>query len=190
MRILDEAPEGWTRIVYTEKAVIDHSNGLTVVESEDGTTRRKSPPSGMGMIINELRAGMYQEGKGTWFSFEYVITRPGKFDVTYDYDEDPGITFPTAFGFTNDLAFFPRNDEYMTDWLREELQEEAEGRVMGQPMRHRGPALIRLHHRPHLRPRSRGATGEPSCRDPHRRAPTSRTVPVIRTRTVLLVPDR
>jgi hypothetical protein len=129
-RILDQTPGGWTRIVYTRKSVIEHSTSTLVIEFEDGTSQRESVPSGMGMMIDELRAGMYQEGKGTWFSFEYVITPPGKFNVTYNYDEDPGITFPTAFGYTNDLVYFPRDEEYMTDWLREKLQEEAEGRAM------------------------------------------------------------
>ncbi|WP_370011392.1 DUF600 family protein [Nocardiopsis sp. LDBS0036] len=103
---------------------------MIIVEFGYGTTCRKSPPSGMGMMIDDLRAGMYQEGKGTWFSFEYVITPRGRFNVTYNYDEDPGITFPTAFGYTNDLKYFPRDEDYMTDWLREKLQEEAEGRAM------------------------------------------------------------
>ncbi len=129
-RILDEAPEGWTRLTYRAQSVIDHGSSELIVEFGDGTSRREFPPAGMGLMIDELRAGMYQEGKGTWFSFEYVITPPGRFNVTYNYDEDPGITFPTAFGFTNDLKYFPRDEEYMTDWLREKLQEEAEGRAM------------------------------------------------------------
>jgi hypothetical protein len=129
-RILDQTPGEWTRIVYTRKSVIEHSTSTLVIEFEDGTSQRESVPSGMGMMIDELRAGMYQEGKGTWFSFEYVITPPGKFNVTYNYDEDPAITFPTAFGFTNDLKYFPRDEEYVPDWLREKLQEEAEGRAM------------------------------------------------------------
>ncbi|ADH70428.1 hypothetical protein HGB46_00480 [Nocardiopsis dassonvillei] len=129
-RILDQAPDGWAKIVYTRKSVIEQSTSTLVVEFEDGTSQRESVPSGMGLMIDDLRAGMYQEGKGTWFSFEYVITPPGRFNVTYNYDEDPGITFPTAFGYTNDLKYFPRDEEYMTDWLREKLQEEAEGRAM------------------------------------------------------------
>ncbi|WP_150249366.1 antitoxin YezG family protein [Nocardiopsis deserti] len=129
-RILDEAPEGWTRIFYTRKSVIEQSTSTLVVEFEDGTSQRESVPSGMGLMLDDLRAGMYQEGKGTWFSFEYVITPPGRFNVTYNYDEDPGITFPTAFGFTNDLKYFPRDEEYIPGWLREKLQEEAEGRAM------------------------------------------------------------
>lgn len=128
-RILDEAPDGWTRLTYRVQSVIDHSSSEVIAEFEDGTARREFPPAGMGLMTDDLRAGMYQEGKGTWFSFEYVITPPGRFNVTYNYDEDPGITFPTAFGFTNDLEYFPRDEEYMTDWLREKLQEEAEGRA-------------------------------------------------------------
>lgn len=129
-RILSEAPEGWKSLTYRVRTVIEHGTSELVVEFGDGSTRRESPPSGMGLVEDELRAGMYQEGKGTWFSFEYVITPPGGFNVTYNYDEDPGITFPTAFGFTNDLVYFPRDEEYMTDWLRERLREEAEGRAM------------------------------------------------------------
>jgi hypothetical protein len=128
--ILDEAPEGWKRLTYRFQTVIEHGTSELIVEFEDGTTRRKSPPSGIGLIKDKLRAGMYQEGKGTWFSFEYVITPPGRFNVTYNYDEDPGITFPTAFGFTNDLVYFPRDEDYIPDWLREKLREEAEGRAM------------------------------------------------------------
>ncbi|WP_150249357.1 hypothetical protein [Nocardiopsis deserti] len=129
-RILGEAPAGWKSLSYRAQTVIEHGSSELVVEFEDGSTRREFPPPGMGMLTDGLRAGMYQEGKGTWFSFEYVITPPGRFNVTYNYDEDPGITFPTAFGFTNDLKYFPRDEEYIPGWLREKLQEEAEGRAM------------------------------------------------------------
>ncbi|ADH70424.1 hypothetical protein [Nocardiopsis dassonvillei] len=129
-RILSEAPEGWKSLTYRVQTVIEHASSELIVEFGDGTSRRKFPPADISLIRDKLRAGMYQEGKGTWFSFEYVITPPGRFNVTYNYDEDPGITFPTAFGFTNDLVYFPRDEEYMTDWLREKLREEAEGRAM------------------------------------------------------------
>ncbi|WP_047871697.1 hypothetical protein [Nocardiopsis sp. RV163] len=129
-RILSEAPEGWKSLTYRVQTVIEHASSELIVEFGDGTSRREFPPADISLIRDKLRAGMYQEGKGTWFSFEYVITPPGRFNVTYNYDEDPGITFPTAFGFTNDLVYFPRDEEYMTDWLREKLREEAEGRAM------------------------------------------------------------
>ncbi len=129
-RILEEAPQGWKSLTYRVQTVIEHGSSEVIVEFEDGSSRRKFPPAGLGLMIDNLRAGMYQEGKGTWFSFEYVITPPGNFNVTYNYDEDPGITFPTAHGFTKDLEYFPRDEDYIPDWLREKLREEAEGRAM------------------------------------------------------------
>ena len=72
---------------------------------------------------------MYTPGKGTWFSMEYIITRPGNFKVYYNYDEDPGLVFPTPWGFTNDLKYFPRDEQHIPDWLHEKLQLEAEGRA-------------------------------------------------------------
>ncbi|WP_304451924.1 immunity protein YezG family protein [Nocardiopsis sp. YSL2] len=111
-----------------EEAVIEHSTALLEVEYEDGSTSREST-TGLSFLIDDLRAGMYQEGKGTWFSMKYVITPPGKFHVDFNYDEDPGLTFPTAHGFTVDLEYFPRDEEHIPDWLWEKLQEEAEGRA-------------------------------------------------------------
>ncbi len=73
---------------------------------------------------------MYQEGKGTWFSLRCTINSQGGFTVDYNYDQDPQIVFPTAQGFTNDLKYFPRDDEHIPEWLREKLREEAEGRVL------------------------------------------------------------
>lgn len=130
-KMLAEAPEEWARIIYTMEAVIDHSSGSYAIEFDNGESKGVWTPSGVGILFDELRAGMYQEGKGTWFSLRYVITRPGKFKVDYNYDDDPDIVFPTAWGFTNDLKYFPRHEEYIPDWLREKLREEEEGRATG-----------------------------------------------------------
>ncbi|MCP3013075.1 antitoxin YezG family protein [Nocardiopsis dassonvillei] len=127
--ILKEAPEGWERITYSRESVIDHSSSLSIIELASGESVRKWPPVTVGTLFDDLRAGMYKDGKGTWFSLEYVITRPGKFKVRYNYDEDPHILFPTAWGFTNDLKYFPRDEEHIPEWLHEKLREEAEGRA-------------------------------------------------------------
>ncbi|MDT0326816.1 immunity protein YezG family protein [Nocardiopsis lambiniae] len=126
-KILGKAPNDWERIIYTRSALIEVANSLVEIEFANGEKKRASPPSDIGIPLDELRAGMYIEGKGTWFSLEYVITRPGKFKVHYNYDDDPGITFGTAKGFTNDLKYFPRDPEHTPDWLNEKLQEEAGG---------------------------------------------------------------
>jgi hypothetical protein len=128
-KLLAEVPEDWERVTYFIQSVIDHSSAEVVVEFPDGTSRRESLPAEVFSLTDELRAGMYQEGKGTWFSMRYVISRPGKFNVDFDYDEDPGITFPTSQGFTKDLRYFPREEANIPEWLREKLREEAEGRA-------------------------------------------------------------
>jgi len=128
-KLLVEVPEDWERVTYFIQSVVDHSSAEVVVEFPDGTSRRESLPAEVFSLTDELRAGMYQEGKGTWFSMRYVISRPGKFNVDFDYDEDPGITFPTSQGFTKDLRYFPREEANIPEWLREKLREEAEGRA-------------------------------------------------------------
>jgi hypothetical protein len=128
-KLLAEVPEDWERVTYFIQSVIDHSSAEVVVEFPDGTSRRESLPAEVFSLTDELRAGMYQEGKGTWFSMRYVISRPGKFNVDFNYDEDPGITFPTSQGFTKDLRYFPREEANIPEWLREKLREEAEGRA-------------------------------------------------------------
>lgn len=125
-KILAGVPENWERITYFIQSVIDHSSAEVVVEFPDGTSHRVSIPTEVFSLTDELRAGMYQEGKGTWFSMRYVISRPGRFNVDFNYDEDPGITFPTSHGFTKDLQYFPRDEANIPDWLREKLREEAE----------------------------------------------------------------
>ncbi|WP_436885226.1 hypothetical protein [Nocardiopsis dassonvillei] len=128
--ILREAPEGWERLVYQRKSVVDHSSASLTVEPGEGEAYRISSPKSVIPMFDELRSGMYQEGKGTWFSVTYVISRPGRFKADYNYDEDPRIPFPTAWGFTNDLEEFPRDPDHIPEWLHEELRAEAEGRAM------------------------------------------------------------
>lgn len=125
--ILGAVPDDWKRVTYAIQSVIDHSSAEVVVEWADGTSRREPIPSEAFSLTDELRAGMYQEGKGTWFTMRYVIDRPGRFNVDFTYDEDPGITFPTAQGFTTDLRYFPRDEAHIPGRLRERLREEAEG---------------------------------------------------------------
>ncbi|WP_306366603.1 hypothetical protein [Nocardiopsis sp. CC223A] len=125
-KILSTAPEGWNRIIYTSASVVDMGNSSAVVEYEDGSTKTFRADAMIGIYLDKLRAGMYVECKGTWFSLECVITRPGKFKVHYNYDDDPGLTFATAKAFTNDLKYFPRDPENIPDWLHAKLREETE----------------------------------------------------------------
>lgn len=124
-KILATAPPDWNKIVYKSSSVVEMSNSSATVEYKNGETRTFRTDAMIGIYLDELRAGMYVKGKGTWFSLEYTITRPGRFKVHYNYDEDPGLTFATPKAFTNDLEYFPRDPEYTPEWLKQKIREEA-----------------------------------------------------------------
>ena len=128
--ILSNAPEGWDRIIFSTKSTVDMGTSIAIAEFKDGSTERFGAGTMAIISLGKLRTGMYVEGKGTWFSLEYTITRPGNFTVNYNYDEDPGLTFATDQAFTNDLKYFPRDPENIPGWLQERLREEAEGTDM------------------------------------------------------------
>ena len=131
--LLTGAPQGWSKIIYISDSVVDHSTDDYRVENESGNNIAGWGPVTLGPLLKDLRAGMYREGSGTWFSIKYTITRPGKFHVEYNYDEKPHILFPTAWGYTNDLKRFPRDDEHIPDWLRQKLTEELRMQSEGKP---------------------------------------------------------
>lgn len=124
MELLPAASDDWETVTYTLCALIGQLSERLEEVRQDGTTSRKHAPLGVIDLVKELRAGMYREGRGTWYSLTYTISRPGSFKADYDYDSRPGFTFyPEASAFAADLEFFPRNDEHIPDWLQEHLDE-------------------------------------------------------------------
>jgi hypothetical protein len=49
---------------------------------------------------------------------------PGRVDISYNLDHDPKWfpPIPAAY-WARDLAAFPRDDDFIPDWLREKLDE-------------------------------------------------------------------
>lgn len=95
-----------------------------LVTYENGEERNEDFSHHVLRKFKELRAGMYQEGKGTWFSMTYKIVRPGRFSTYFNYDEPPEYDiYPSAGSFATDLDYFPRTTENTPGWLREKLRE-------------------------------------------------------------------
>jgi hypothetical protein len=126
--ILAVAPAGWTELRYSLAMTAELSGDRLAVTFEDGRQTYVRPPEPPHNIFRELRAGMHQPGKGTWFSAEYVIIRPTRYSVDFDYDNEPvfsaGLNFkPVPMTYVNDLKWFPRDDEHIPDWLRQQIEE-------------------------------------------------------------------
>jgi hypothetical protein len=67
----------------------------------------------------ELRAGMYREGQGTWFSARYHLAHPSTYSIEYNWTDEPTWTHrPPAEQFQRELELFPRAESEVPDWLR------------------------------------------------------------------------
>ncbi|RFS85505.1 hypothetical protein D0T12_10765 [Actinomadura spongiicola] len=70
---------------------------------------------------------MYTQGKGTWFTAEYVIVRPGRYSVNFDYDNEPNFGFEIdPLTYANEMKYFPRDEEYIPTWLSQKINEAEE----------------------------------------------------------------
>jgi hypothetical protein len=114
----------WSEISYTFKALASTASGMAKVTREGGETTPEYCSNRCMMLGEKLRAGMYQEGRGTWFSMTYTIQSSGKYNVDFNYDDRPGLVLPpSAREYAHDLENFPRHPENIPDWLREKLRE-------------------------------------------------------------------
>lgn len=75
-------------------------------------------------LISNLRAAMYQEGLGTWFSAVIRVDRNGVVDATFNYDDEPEWDAPVdSIAYLTDLEAFPRDVENQPPWLQQKIAE-------------------------------------------------------------------
>ncbi len=76
-------------------------------------------PAELAELFSVLRAGMYQQDRGTWLQARFTLTPEGAFDFDFALDDDPVWTdAPEPGVYPEELAGFPRADEYIPDWWR------------------------------------------------------------------------
>lgn len=125
--IFSSLPEGWEQVIYRVSAVGGYTNEDLIAVYPDQGSEPLEIPVGTTLKARELRSGMYKEGKGTWFSFEYIIFLPGKFDCNFNYYERPDFDFqPSSRDFLREVSMFPREGEHMPEWLQEEVDRVRE----------------------------------------------------------------
>ncbi|BET46295.1 hypothetical protein RGQ21_12770 [Kitasatospora aureofaciens] len=115
-------PDGWARATlrWSELAVGGSSASLAVVAEDGSSLTAAGIPQGITELCRRLRLGMYSETGGTWFTLIYTLI-PGRYSVRYDYDDEPDAPSFTPEHYARDLAYFPRAEENIPDWLRKKL---------------------------------------------------------------------
>lgn len=118
------APAGWRRITISFSGLVDMVSSWVEIVHHDGRLERAELPLRESMEMNKLREGMYEKGKGAWFSLTFVIEQSGDFTVDYNYNEEPPFPFKLDPGrYANDYRHYPRDWENIPDWLRKKLRQ-------------------------------------------------------------------
>jgi len=118
------APPGWRRLTLVFRATVGIDSASLEMVCMDGTVRRLVPPGRAVRHMDELRAATYREDRGAWFTARLEVERSGRFNVEFDYENEPDFNPPlTASAYLLDLARFPRSEEHTPDWLKNKLRE-------------------------------------------------------------------
>lgn len=120
---LESAQEEWEKLTYEWDGLKSYStNGLYLKNPNEGESL--IPFSPVIIDVKRLRSGMYQQGRGTWFSMRYTITPPTRYDVTFNYDNPPDFLIPASpHAYLDDLQRFPRDPEHIPNWLQQKIDE-------------------------------------------------------------------
>ncbi len=129
---VDSVPtDEWDAITLTAKSIITFSQ-LTVtyvhhekqfvpktffIEDDDLEYDVQTTPS-----FQALRRLMYDEApfRGAWYTAVMTITKEGKLDTEFDYDNKPAFKYePEEAEYVRDFEHFPRNEESTPNWLKE-----------------------------------------------------------------------
>jgi hypothetical protein len=114
-------PPDWTRVLLTYRAIGEHVElPVMVRRATDGGLELWEPPAEVGELLAGLRAGMYREGRGTWFQVAAHIGLDSSVDFEYTWDDEPAWDRPRPVAeFARELARFPRDADLVPGWLAE-----------------------------------------------------------------------
>lgn len=91
---------------------------LLVDKGDPEKMRRVQVPFGLDEVMRELRRGMYDPERGSWYSLVFELSGDGKYSVRYNFDRRPSKSILDD-EFSRDLSNFPRAEEHIPDWLKE-----------------------------------------------------------------------
>ncbi|XKK39055.1 hypothetical protein HFP72_32350 [Nocardiopsis sp. ARC36] len=129
LELVGAAPDGWTSMNYRYDYIGGAAASENLVTFESGETKRKRHPYSVSQKAKFLKGEMYEEGKGTWLAMSILVTRPEKFKAEFHYDRELGVhpIPPSPDSYVFELSKFPRDDDALSDWLREKI-----GQAQGQ----------------------------------------------------------
>ncbi|HEV2777814.1 MAG TPA: hypothetical protein VGX25_00280, partial [Actinophytocola sp.] len=117
LAMLRAAPDDWDQITINYRAVGRYFEADGEIVYADERIAEWQVPAEITALFGRLRAGMYREGRGTWFNARYRLDHPSSYNLDYDRDEPEWRHPPPPQAFADDLATFPRTDDNVPEWL-------------------------------------------------------------------------
>ncbi|WP_116041298.1 glycohydrolase toxin TNT-related protein [Amycolatopsis palatopharyngis] len=117
LSLLRAAPRDWQRVTAEYRAVgrFHELNGEIVLA--DGSTVDWVATHDIATLFGRLRAGMYREGRGTWFNARYQLDHPSSYNLEYDREEPRWDLMPPPQAYADELRMFPRSEDNVPEWL-------------------------------------------------------------------------
>ncbi|MDQ0377431.1 glycohydrolase toxin TNT-related protein [Amycolatopsis thermophila] len=117
LALLRAAPRDWRRVTATYRAVGRYHELTGEVLLEDGSAQEWMATHDIATLFGRLRAGMYREGRGTWFNARYQLDHPSSYNLEYDRDEPRWDLMPPPQAYADELRMFPRSEDNVPEWL-------------------------------------------------------------------------
>jgi hypothetical protein len=147
LAMLRVAPDDWEQLTVDYRAVGRYAESTGQVTFADGGTEPWTMPADLQGLFTRLRAGMYREGRGTWFNARYKLDHPSSYNLEYDREEPAWEHQPPPQAYPDDMRLFPRTDDNVPEWLRRRLAAAPQlpsGPPPGTPMPDRAPGPPRF----------------------------------------------
>ena len=142
LALMKAAPQDWEQVRAYYRAAGRYFELSAEVTDQDGQSRAWTAPADTASLFARLRAGMYREGRGTWFNARYQLDKPSSYNLDFDRDEPQWQNPPPPMAYTDEMRFFPRTDENVPEWLAGRLQAPAPARPP-MPPPNQGPGRLR-----------------------------------------------
>lgn len=111
------APAGWQQVSLRVTGVYSMMETALTITVADGTVdKTRSIVDEGDEACEELRAVMYEPGKGTWYNANFTLDASGKLDADFDYDEPPFEGDADEALLRDDQEKFARDSERLPAW--------------------------------------------------------------------------
>ncbi|HTI26425.1 MAG TPA: TNT domain-containing protein [Kutzneria sp.] len=125
LALMKAAPQDWEQVRAYYRAAGRYFELSAEVTDQDGQSRAWTAPADIASLFARLRAGMYREGRGTWFNARYQLDKPSSYNLDFDRDEPQWQNPPPLMAYTDEMRFFPRTEDNVPEWLAGRLQAPA-----------------------------------------------------------------